>query len=70
MVEKKKRKHLSTRGDVKSKTAVLHKLVEEDVEEREVFGERTFAGALEAVRGVLERANASGSPKTKSAKKG
>ncbi|MBL8951941.1 MAG: hypothetical protein JNK82_14255 [Myxococcaceae bacterium] len=61
MVEKKKRRTLPPRGDPKAKKPVLVKAGVPDrlgapIEEREHFGENTFAGALEAVKGVLEKA--------------
>jgi hypothetical protein len=49
MVDKKKRKHLPPRGDPASKGPIVVPLVE-----REEFGENTFAGALRAVKGVIE----------------
>jgi hypothetical protein len=63
--KKKQRKHLPPRGD--PKPAVVPARVPL-VEEREDFGENTFAGALEAVKSVLEKAGTG--PGAKGRKKG
>jgi len=64
MVEKKKRKTLPPRGDPKKlapKPTVPKPTVPDrlgaPIEEREDFGENTFAGALQAVKHVLEKAS-------------
>jgi hypothetical protein len=60
MVEKRKRKHLPPRGDPAGKSHPAKDALPERAPliEKEEFGENTFAGALEAVKGVLEKASA------------
>ena len=71
--EKKKRKHLPPRGDVKPAvtTSVPNRVrLGAGIDEREEFGENTFAGALEAVKSVLKQASASEAAAAKGRKKG
>ncbi len=56
MAEKKKRRTLPPRGDPKAKAPDVPDRLGAPIEEREDFGENTFAGALEAVKHVLEKA--------------
>lgn len=66
MAEKKKRKTLPPRGVPGAAVPDRARLVE-----KEDFGENTFAGALEAVKGVLEKASVpAGAPDPKLRKKG
>lgn len=66
MAENKKRKTLPPRGDPGSSKAApiavtstipTRQRLGAELDEREDFGENTFAGALEAVKGVLEKAS-------------
>ena len=60
MAEKRKRRHLAPRGDPATKDDLKDTVPERPaLIEKEEFGENTFAGALEAVKGVLEKAGAS-----------
>lgn len=59
MVEKKKRKTLPPRGDPKARVEPKPTVPDRlgAIERREDFGENTFAGALAAVKNVLEKAS-------------
>lgn len=73
MAEKRKRKTLPPRGDPKLLTppAVhVRDRLGAELDEREEFGENTFAGALSAVKHVLERAATAEKGSTKPRKKG
>lgn len=59
--DKKKRRHLPAKASVPDRIPL--------VEEREDFGENTFAGALAAVKSVLEKAGTEALP-PKGRKKG
>ena len=67
MAEKKKRKTLPPRGDPKAKAPVPDR---KPLIHKDDFGENTFAGALEAVRGVLEQASSTDPATGKPRKKG
>ena len=71
MAEKKKRQTLPARGVPAAKPAAPAAVPDRrPVIEKEDFGENTFAGALEAVRGVLEQASTPETAKLKPRKKG
>ena len=74
MAEKRKRKTLPPRGDPKLKVAVTESIptrqrLGAELDEREEFGENTFAGALQAVKHVLESASGSREAQPKPKKK-
>ncbi|MBK7859302.1 MAG: hypothetical protein IPJ65_11910 [Archangiaceae bacterium] len=64
MVEKRKRRHLAPRGDPAAKAPPAAK-PDPRLITKEDFGENTFAGALEAVKGVLEKAAADDAAKNR-----
>jgi hypothetical protein len=76
MVEKKKRKTLPPRGDPKAQKPVVvtsiptRQRLGAELDEREDFGENTFAGALAVVKNVLEQAQTTDKPTKPPRKKG
>ncbi len=75
MVEKRKRKTLPPRGDPKGQKPVVvtsiptRQRLGAELDEREEFGENTFAGALAVVKNVLEQAQSSDDKPTKPPRK-
>jgi hypothetical protein len=69
MAEKRKRRILPRASDPGSKSGEGEVPDREELIVKEDFGENTFAGALEAVKGVLEQASANAA-KVKARKKG